>query len=42
VIFNCDRWWSRLVGVVYRLRGKPSNTHIAPPLERPERTDPSR
>jgi hypothetical protein len=32
VILNCDRWWSRLAGAVYRLRGKPRNTPTPPPL----------
>jgi hypothetical protein len=42
VIFNCDRWWSRIVGLAYRLRGKPRNTNMAPPRERRERTGSSR
>ena len=38
VIFNCNREWSRLLGVLYRIRRKPIYTPKAPRARAPERS----
>jgi hypothetical protein len=34
MMLNCDRLWTELVTLIYRLRGIPRVTNDAPPLER--------
>ncbi|MFV0524459.1 MAG: hypothetical protein ACK5RL_08180 [Acidimicrobiales bacterium] len=40
MIVNCNQMWTRLVGAVYRLRGRPVLTSTPPPLG-PARSGPA-